>query len=194
MRTALATLFALGLALLGNFAFAQGHKLVAQDDYLDEPLESNRLDQDFRDKLANIRKDRAVRVAKAVKVDANILQASLLIFVTPSGESVSVNRTRIETGKSSAYTWYGRVSSGGEAILEVKGKQVYGYITIDATSYQIRNFGADHHILVEVDLRKLPAHAGDNPAPPAATPNQQRAQPNSSRANGLSKPPIVEAR
>jgi len=192
MRTALATIFALGLTLLGTVAFAQGHKLTSQDDYLDESLESSRLDRDYLDKLTKIRKDRAVRAAKAVKIDANILQANSLSFVAPSGKSITINKIRIETGKSSAYTWYGKVASGGEAILEVNGNRVYGYIATEGTSYQIRNFGAERHVLVEVDLSKLPTGEADNPTPPVASPKQQHEQQNDSQANVSSNPPIVD--
>ena len=161
---------ALHAALLGSGAHGQSleHTLAVQADYLDESLEAAQLDGKLAGSLKLIRMDRAIRLARSVEIHVNFQDADLMRVVSPNGTSIVLNKVRTERRRDGGFTWYGRVSGGGEAILELNDGRVFGYISADGISYEIRNFGRGRHIWVETDLRLLPQSATDAITPPAS--------------------------
>lgn len=160
---------ALHAALLGSCAHGQSlaHTLASQADYLDESLEATQLDGELARRLKAIRMDRAIRLARYMEIDVNFQDADLMRVVSPNGTSIVLNKVRTERRQDGGFTWYGRVSGGGEAILELNEGRAFGYISVDGISYQIRNFGRGRHIWIETDLRLLPHSATDAVSLPA---------------------------
>lgn len=101
---------------------------------------------------------KAVR-SHVVNIHSELFKGDTINLNLFSDVNAVATRDRLIDNVNGSTTWIGRVKSGGEVILTVKGKTVSGTIQIGSNNYVIEPAANNLHNIMQVDHSKNPKHS-----------------------------------